>query len=175
MAKPLIEDSRRKVFIQPEFKIDMGIKWTIRLAQQPPLPIRIAFFQMRCPAIEPLLPLHVDVHQHLFGIAGIRRSESPPLFIDIPFLLNVYDLSDAPRTNDVPYCKWIGLAAMLRSHLHNLFGLLDDVACLNGLGEYVRKRLFNVAILSSLHHFGTQLGMLEVARGNHHSVNVLQR
>src|SRR5579871_2295571 len=105
--------------------------------------------------MEPLLPLHVGVNQHFPAIACVHPRESPTLFIHIPFLLNVDNVADSPRTNDVSHRKRIWLATMLRSHLNDLFGLFDQVARLDGLGENVGEWLFHVAILASLYNFCT--------------------
>ena len=62
------------------------------------------------------------------------------------------DVADTPGANHVSDRQGIRLAAVLRTHLNYLLGLLDDIASFNSLGEHVGKRLLHVAILSRLHH-----------------------
>src|ERR1700678_3937040 len=121
VAEPLIEDAGGKVFIESEFEIYVRIQRSVWFPQQPPLPIRVLFPKLRGVAIEPLLPLHVDIHQPFLADAGVHRSESPSLFIHVPFLLDMDDVADSPGTNDVPHRERIRLAAVLCTHLDNLF------------------------------------------------------
>ena len=64
---------------------------------------------------------------------------------------------------------------MLRAHLYYLAGLLYGITRLDGFREHVGKGFLNVAVLACPHHFQTQLGMLKIAGGNHHPVNILAR
>src|ERR1700735_1461685 len=137
----------------------------MRFAQEPAVPIRVFFAKLRLPSVEPLLPLQVDVHQHLRSLAGILRLEPPTALVDIPFLFDVHDLADASGAYDVADGEGIGLAAMLRSHLHDLLRLLDAIARLDGFGEYVSKRLLDITVFARLHYLHAQLGMLKVTGG----------
>src|ERR1017187_2148705 len=121
VAEPLVEDARGKVFIKSEFEIHMRIERAIRFPQQPPLPISVFFPKLRGLSIEPLFPLHVEVHQPFLVDARVHRSKSPSLFIHVPFLLDMDNVADSPGTYDIPNRKRIRLAAVLCTHLDNLF------------------------------------------------------
>src|ERR1700722_3415450 len=150
----------------------MWVERTIRFAQEPAVPVWVFFAQLRLPSGEPLLPLQVDVHQHLRSLPGILRLEPPSGLIDIPFLFDVHDLADASGAYDVADGEGIGLAAMLRPHLHDLLRLLDAIACLDGLGEYVGKGFLHITVFARLHYIHAQLGVLKVSGGDHHPVNI---
>src|SRR5580698_2369140 len=107
VTEPLVEDAGRVILVEAKLEIDMRIERTPRLAQQPAFPVRILFPQFRW-LVHPFLPLHIHVPQPLARDARIRRSEPPPLLIDVPFLLDVDDVADAARADDVPYRERIG-------------------------------------------------------------------
>ena len=73
----------------------MRIERTIRFPQQPPLPVSVFFAQLRCPGMQPLLPLRPDVRLHFTWTSGIHGRESPSLLIHIPFLFNMNDVADS--------------------------------------------------------------------------------
>src|SRR5260370_509611 len=170
----MIEEAGRELLVEPKLEIHMRIEGAIGFSQQPPLPIRVFFPQLRLTPIEPLFPLHVDVHLHLFSETGVFRFESPTLLVHVPFLLDVHDIADASRANEFSYRQREGLTAVLRSHLHNLFGSLDDITRLNGFREHVGKGLFDVTVLARFHYFRTKFGVLEVAGRNHHAVDIFE-
>src|ERR1700686_2977760 len=153
----------------------MRIKRPIRLAQQPALPIRILFAELRLSTIEPALPLHIYVLQHVRRNAGIGSDKTPALFIDIPFLLNVNDVANLSRPNNIPHRQRIRLRTVLRSHLHHLFRSFYDIAGRFCLGEHIGKRFFDVTILARLYHVGAQLRMLEISTRDHYAVNIFPR
>ena len=114
----------------------MRIEWPVRLAHEPSFPVRILFAQLRFASIEPALPLQRLVLQHLRRNPCIYGNKAPALLVDIPFLLNVDDLSDFSRTDNVPYGQRIRLAPMLRAYLNNLARSLYRVSRLLRLREH---------------------------------------
>jgi hypothetical protein len=153
----------------------MGIEGRVGLAQQPALPVRIFFTELGFAAVHPFLPLHLAVRTHLVGAAGVIGMEAPALFIHRPLLLDVDDGPDTAGADNVPHRERIRLAAVLRSHLNHLLRRLHHVARLPGLGKYVGERLLDVAVFSRPDHVDAKLGMLEVAGGDHHAVDIVAR
>ena len=68
--------------------------------------------------------------------------------------------------------SWIGLAAVLGAHLNDLFRGFDDVASLPCLGEDVGEGLLDIAVFAGADDFDAQLGVLEVAGGDHDAIDV---
>jgi hypothetical protein len=94
VAEPLVKYPGGKILVEPELKINMGIEWPVWFAQQPALPICIFFAELGPATIEPALPLHVRVPQHLRRNAGIYIDKTPALLVDVPFLLDVDNVAD---------------------------------------------------------------------------------
>src|ERR1700712_3458780 len=94
VAEPLVEDSGGKFLVQAKFKIHMGIEWAVWFAKQPAFPVRVLFAELGFAAIKPRLPLHIGVLQHCRRDARIHADKTPAFFVNIPLLLDVYDLAN---------------------------------------------------------------------------------
>src|SRR5580700_10611970 len=173
VAEQLVKYPGGKVLVKPEFKIKVGVKWPIWFAQQPALPVSVLFAELGFSTIEPTLPLHLQVLQHLWRLAGIHPDKTPTLLIDVPLLFDGNDVADLSRPNDVPHCQRIRLATVLRSHLNDLLRRLHDFASFLRLGQHIGKGFFDVTVFACLYHLATQLRVLEISGRDHDAVDVL--
>ena len=114
--------------------------------------------------MQPLLLLSERGVRNIGVFAHVRGPETPALLVRTPFVLDTYQLAKAAGADDVPYLERVGLAAVFGSHLHDLPGGLDCIACLFGFAEDVGEGLLHVAVLAGLHHVDAQLGVLESRR-----------
>src|SRR2546421_158667 len=113
VTQPLIKHATGKFFVEAKFQIYMRVKWTVRFSEQPAFPIRVLLAEAGGPLVKPLLPLHIFVFQHFRRDAGVDIHESPTFFVHVPFLLDVHDLANSPKPDEIPDSEVIRLAAML--------------------------------------------------------------
>ena len=87
----------------------------------------------------------------------------------------MHNVADTARPDNVTNRQLVRLAAMLRTHLDHLPRRLHRIARLFGFGENIGEWLLYITVLARPHHLRAQLGMLKVARGNHHPIDISAR
>src|SRR5436190_10797722 len=100
MAHPLVGDSAGKVFVEPEFKIDLRIKRPRRFRQQPLAPVGVLL-------------------ANLFHL----RTPAPTRPVIVPFDLDFADVAQGAAARNLLCGLLIWFAAMLCSNLSDGFRL----------------------------------------------------
>ena len=151
VAEPLVCDPTGKILVDAEFKIHPRIKRPRRTPQQPAIPVGV--FLANCQ-----------------DIGFLRHIPAGPVVV--PALVDGHDLAQLALANHLPHALLVRIAQPLRPHLHHSIAFHNRISSKLGVFERIGHRLFAIAVLARAHHLRQDPRMLEIARSDHHRVEI---
>src|SRR5215469_17182373 len=131
MTHPLVGNSAGKFLVEPEFKIQLRIKWPRRFGEQPLTPIRVLLADL----------LHL-------------RAPTPAWSMIVPHNFHFADVSESAAPSQLLRGPLIRLTAMLSSDLHDRPCLNHRITPSLGFRQHIAHRLLDVGLLTYLgRHF----------------------